>query len=332
MSVLTTLTNAVKTYGYSNPLTALPTAALDATNLPSKVANTASNVISPSSVSYYTPTRQDSSTGSGGTSGNGTGKTTNNTTSASLNSAAIANTNKSLAELPGILQRTLEAYQQGYNNAQQSYDAQQAQQQAKYDTNTTQNQQNYDANLMAALRSGVTGLSGLLSILRGSGAEGWAKNAVADTTNSDIRTGLNTQQQNQTSLDDSLSSFLTDLADKRHQNDVTLQNNQFAAQKANATQMQDLYTKLAGYYSDGGNNAETTKYMNLAGDQTSNIAKYGTVPVAAYNTTPAEVTAPTVTAFSSPTQQSITSNPGESSSNGIFTIGDTRKRLAGVGA
>ena len=254
-------------------------------------------------------------------------------TSTPLNTAAIANTQKSIDQLPAILQAALDAEQMKYENANRGFNEQQAQEQAKYDTGTTTNQQNYDSNLMAALRSGAKGLGGLLSILRGTGIEDWARGAVADTTNSDIRTGLDTRDQNQTSLDTSLGSTLTELAGKRRANDETLRNNQFAARGNNATQLQDLYGKMAGFYSDAGNNGEATRYMNMAGDQSPEIARYSIAPVSAYDSTPVNVKAANVTAFGSPTQQNVTSsNTNNGSSAGIFTVGDARKRLAGVGA
>lgn len=253
--------------------------------------------------------------------------------SAPLNTAAITNTQKNIDQLPLILQMALTGYQQAHDNANGTLDAQQAQEQGKYDTGTVTNQQNYDSNLMAALRSGANGLGGLLSILRGTGAEGWAKNAVQDTTNSDIRTGLDTRDQNQTGLDTSLSSTLTDLRGKREQNDATLQNNQFAARSNHATQLQDLYKTMAGFYSDAGNTGEATRFMNMAGDQAPEVARYSSAPVAAFDSTPVAVKSAPVTAFSGPTTQNVTANDGNNGSNaGIFTLGDARKRLAGAGA
>lgn len=248
-----------------------------------------------------------------------------------LNQAAIDNTNKSLAELPGILQHALAANNQTYQNAQQSFDAQQQQQQQQYDHGTMTNQQNYDANEMGALRAGANGLSGLLSILRGTGAEGWARNVVHDTTSGDIQDGLNTRNQNQTSLDNSLSGFLADLADKRHANDVTHQGNEFAARESNATGLQDLYAKLAGYYSDAGDNANATKYLNMAGDLAPDIARYGVAPVGKYDTSPVTVHAADISAFAAPTKQSVTYKSGNDGTGaGIFTVADARKRLQGA--
>lgn len=257
---------------------------------------------------------------------------TSTTSTSTLNNAAIANTNKSLALLPDILAHALAANDQSFQNAQHGFDVQEQQQRGQYNDGTTTNQNNYDANTMASLRAGAQGLGGLLSILRGTGVEGWANNVVRDTTNSDIRNGADTRQQNQTALDTSLSSFLSDLADKRHSNEVTHQNNEFASRKDNATQLQDLYTKMAQYYADNGDNATATDFMNKAGDQSQAIARYGVAPVGKYDMSPVTVKAPEISAFAAPTQQSINYNGGDTGTGGIFTIGDARKRLAGAGA
>lgn len=265
--------------------------------------------------------------GTGGTGGNYTPAPPPNPNIA-IDTAAINNTQKSVDQLPAILAAALAANGTQYQNAESALDAQQTAQQTAHDQGTTTNQQNYDSNLMAALRTGASGLSGLLSILRGTGMEGWANNTVRDATNGDIQSGLVTRDQNQSGLDTSLGNFLTDLSGKRNLNAQTRDNNAAAANKDNATQMQDLYTKMAGYYKDEGDDANATKYLNMAGDQSPQIAKYGVAPVSAYDTTPVAVTSPKENAYAAPTAESVNYSPG--SSNGVFTIGDTRKRLAGV--
>lgn len=272
---------------------------------------------------------------SGGTSGSGggmTGGTAPSQGSSALDQAAIQNTQKSLDQLPSILDAALAANRQKYQNAENGFNAQEQQQRGQYDTGTTTNQQNYDSNFMDSLRSGAQGLSGLLSILRGTGVEGWANQAVRDTTAGDIRNGLDTRNQNQTALDTSFSNFQNDLKDKRQQNSDTLTNNEFAARGNSATQMQKLYTEMAKYYADAGDNATATHYLNLAGDQSAAIAKYGTAPVSAFDTNPVSVQAAPISAFSAPTNQSVSYDPGMADNKGLFTIGDVRRRLAGAGA
>lgn len=250
-----------------------------------------------------------------------------------LNTAAIANTQKSLDQLPLILQQALAASLQEYENAKQGFAVQEQQQRGAYDKGTTTNQLNYDDNLMASLRSGASGLGGLLSILRGTGAEGWARDAVMNTTNTDIRGGLDTREQNQGQLDSSLSGFLTELEGKRNANDQTLRNNEFAARGANATQAQKLYSDMASIYADAEDTGNATRFMNKAGDYSTDIARYGTAPVSRFDTNPVAVKAAEVSAFADPTKQNVAAtDSNQGGGAGLFTIGDTRRKLAGVGA
>ena len=250
-----------------------------------------------------------------------------------LNTAAIANTQKSLDQLPLILQQALAASLQEYENAKQGFAVQEQQQRGAYDKGTTTNQLNYDDNLMASLRSGASGLGGLLSILRGTGAEGWARDAVMNTTNTDIRGGLDTREQNQGQLDSSLSGFLTELEGKRNANDQTLRNNEFAARGANATQAQKLYSDMASIYADAEDTGNATRFMNKAGDYSTDIARYGTAPVSRFDTNPVAVKAAEVSAFADPTKQNVAAtDSNQGGGAGLFTIGDTRRKLAGAGA
>lgn len=248
-----------------------------------------------------------------------------------LNTAAIAATQKSIDQLDPILQRALAAEAQNYQNAQHGFDEQEKAQRSQYDKGTFTNQQNYDANLMASLRAGANGLSGLLSILRGTGVEDWARNVVDDTTNSDIRDGLNTRQENQGKLDSGLNGFLADLQAKRDRNKQTYQDNQYAAHNDYETQLQKLYQNMAKYYADANQNDQATTYLTKAGDLAPQIAEYSVSPVGKYDTSPVPVRAAEISAFAAPTEQNVSVDSGDSPA-GIFTIGDARKRLAGAGA
>jgi len=249
-----------------------------------------------------------------------------------LNQAAVNNTQGSIDALAGILQRALDAENQKYTNAETLFNEQQAGEQGRYDKGTETNQLNYDSNLMASLRAGAKGLGGLLSILRGTGAEGWANDAVRDTTSSDIRTGLDTRNENQTSLDNGISSFLSELAGKRRDNEATRQNNEFAHRGNNASEAQRLYKEMAGFYSDAEDTGNATRLMNKAGEYTPEIAKYSVAPVRGYDASPVKVQAAPVTAFSGAAEQNVNYDGGSNPNNGIFTINNTRKKLAGVGA
>ena len=249
-----------------------------------------------------------------------------------LNQAAVNNTQGSIDALAGILQRALDAENQKYTDAETLFNEQQAGEQGRYDKGTETNQLNYDSNLMASLRAGAKGLGGLLSILRGTGAEGWANDAVRDTTSSDIRTGLDNRNENQTSLDNGIGSFLGELAGKRRDNEATRQNNEFAHRGNNASEAQRLYKEMAGFYSDAEDTGNATRLMNKAGEYTPEIAKYSVAPVRGYDASPVKVQAAPVTAFSGAAEQNVNYDGGSNPNNGIFTINNTRKKLAGVGA
>ena len=254
-------------------------------------------------------------------------------THAPLNQAAVNNTQTSIDALPGILQQALDSEAQKYNNTNAQFDEQQRQQQGQYDASTVTNNQNYDKNLMAAIRAGSQGLGGLLSILRGTGAGGgtaedWARNAVQGATANDISTGLDTQKENQTSLDSSLSSFLTELKGKRQENQDTYENNQRAARSENNTQLQKLLTQMAGYYGDAGDQGNYNSYMERAGALTPTIAADSGARVSAYDTSPVAVKAAPISAFADPTRQSVSSSETSGPTQigtGIFTLGDKRK-------
>ncbi len=269
-----------------------------------------------------------------GNAGN-TGNTGNYTAPAPakpvLNRAAIDNTQGSIDQLAGMLQRALEAEQQAYDNAETEFNTQETEQRGAYDQNTTTNQLNYDRNLMASLRSGAKGLTGLLSILRGTGAENWAQDAVRDTTNNDIIQGLDARNENQTALDSSLTGFLNELSGKRRANKETLQNNQYAHMGRNASEAQRLYKEMAGIYSDAEDTDNATRFMNKAGEYTPDIAKYSVAPVGKFDTTRVQVKAAPITAFDGPTKQNV-GYDGGNSSQGVFTLGNTRRRLAGTEA
>lgn len=243
-----------------------------------------------------------------------------------LDTAAVGNTQKAIAEIAPLLQAALTSEGHQYTNATGALDAQQASQQKTYDASTTTNQQNYDSNFMASILAGIHGLGGLINILRGSGAAGGtaedqARDAVGSATAGDIRSGADTQKSNQTTLDSDFSSFLTDLKSKKAAADDTHVNNVAAINRDSATQLQDLYGKLAGYYGDAGDTADATKYSSEAGDLTPKIAANSKSQTSVYDTTPVPVSAPQLTAFSAPSQPNAIAAPTNGQvGSGIFTI------------
>lgn len=256
-----------------------------------------------------------------------------------LNRGAVDNTQRTIDQIPGLLQAALASEAQRYENAISGFGAQEKQQRDTYDTSTVTNQQNYDANFMDSIRAGIKGLGGLFNILRGTGAGGGTaedlvRDTVGEVTAKDIRTGADTQRENQGALDSSLSTFLTDLGIKRKQNEDTRINNERALRRDSDTQLQDLYGKMAGYYGDAGMTAQRDDFMGRAGNLTPNIAANSATQVSAYDSTPVAVKAPQLTAFAAPSQPNVVSAPSNGQvGSGIFTIGDRRKRetsLAGA--
>jgi hypothetical protein len=252
-----------------------------------------------------------------------------------LNEAAIRNTQIALDQLPSLLASALEAENTRYGNTTRGFNDQEQTQRKTYDESTTTNQQNYDSNYMASIRSGIKGLGGLFSILRGTGAAGgtaqdMVRDTVGDVTANDIRVGADTQKQNQTSLDGVLSNFLTELKGKRQQAEDTFENNKRAYGRDNATQMQDLLQKMAGYYGDAGRTNEAVTYMNRAGSLTPQIAQNSNAKQSTYDTTPVAVQAPQVTAFAAPTQPDVTVATPNEVGAGIFTMDRKKEEQADV--
>lgn len=252
-----------------------------------------------------------------------------------FNQAGADNTQRTINELPGLLERALAAEATSFGNVIRGFDEQETGQRKTYDTSTTTNQLNYDGNFMDSIRAGIKGVGGLLALLRGTGAAGGtaedqARDAVGGVTANDIRTGADTQKENQTSLDNSFSSFLSELQRKRQEAQDTRENNERAVRRDNSTLLQDLFGKMAGFYADVGNTGEANNWMNRAGALTPEIAQNSSRQVSAYNTTPIEVKAPEITAFAEPTQPSVTVAPNGQVGSGIFTMNERRRREEAV--
>lgn len=248
-----------------------------------------------------------------------------------FNQAGASNTQATIDQIPGLLEAALQAERQKYQNTVGEFNQQETGQRKTYDTSTTTNQLNYDSNFMDSIRSGIKGLGGLMSLLRGTGAGGgtaedMARDTVGGVTATDIRTGADTQKENQIALDGSLSSFLTELGRKRRMNEDTLVNNERAVRRDSNTQLQDLFGKMAGFYGDVDNVAESNNWMNRAGALTPDIAANSRTQVSNYDTAPVAVKAPELTAFAGPTQPNVVTAPGGQVGSGIFTMTDNRRR------
>lgn len=243
-----------------------------------------------------------------------------------LNRGAVNNTQLALDQIPGLLSSALGNEDTSYGNTIAQQEAQRGQQQKTYDGSTVTNQNNYDANYMDSIRAGIKGFGSLLNILRGTGAAGGTaedsvRDVVGGVTSNDIRTGHDTQQQNQTALDSSLATFLTDMKGKRQLADDTHANNISAINRDSHTQMQDLLSKMAGFYGDAGQIGQRDSFMARAGAETPAIAANSKAVTSRYDTSPVAVAAPQVTAFAAPTQPDVAVAPQDGQvGSGIFTM------------
>lgn len=254
----------------------------------------------------------------------GSGTTT--TAKPVLDQAAVDNTQRTINNLPALLADLLAEETQKYNNTMSDFAAQEKQQQGVYDTSSFTNQKNYDSNMMDSVRAGAKGLGGLMQILRGTGTEDWAREAVGSQTSRDIREGLDTRTENQTELDDSLGAFMTQLKGKRDENKDAYENNKRATRRDSNTQLQELYGKMAGYYGDAEMAPQRQDWMNKAGSLTNSIFQDSRSKVSNYDRTPVSVKAPEISAFADPTKKDIGYDGSRSQiGSGIFTVDERRK-------
>lgn len=249
-----------------------------------------------------------------------------------FNQAGADNTQRAIDQIAPLLQAALATESTRFTNTMTDFNQQEAGQRDTYGKSTTTNQQNYDSNFMDSIRAGIKGLGGLMALLRGTGAAGGtaediARNTVGGVTSQDIRTGADTQKENQTQLDTTLSGFLSELQRKRQAAEDTRINNEHAVRRDSNTQLQDLYGKMAGFYGDVGNTALANDWMNRAGTLTPAIAADSMTHLSPYDTTPVAVKAPELTAFAAPTQPNVLAPPSDGQvGSGIFTMSDPRRR------
>jgi hypothetical protein len=249
-----------------------------------------------------------------------------------LNQIGVNGTNASINEIPGLLRDALAANQTYFTNTKDRLNVQEATQQGIYDKSTQTNMNNSDANFMDSIRAGIKGLGSLTQMLRGSGATGGtaqnqARDLVGGITASDIRGGADTQQENQTGLDDSFNAFRGSLKDRRDEATDLNANNIKAITRDSNTQLQDLYDTMSGYYGAAEMAPQAQDYgarsmaltPRIAADSRTQVSQYGGAPIA--------VKAPELTAFSGNSQPDAIQSPKSGQvGSGIFTIDDERRR------
>lgn len=243
-----------------------------------------------------------------------------------LNQALVNNTQAQIDQMGSLLADALAAENQRYSNVRGDFDRSATQERSRYDEGSTTNMQNYDRNLMSSVRAGAQGLGGLMSLLGGAatGTAGrLAEGAVEQTTNRDIMEGLDTRRENQGALDSSFTSFTNDLERRRREAEDTRANNERAIRRDNATGLQDLYSRMAGYYADAGRDADATNWINRSTELVPQVAANQRLQVSDYNATPVTMQAPEITAFAGPTQPNVTAVTGNDRIGaGIFSLGN----------
>lgn len=250
-----------------------------------------------------------------------------------LNQQLVDNTQGSINSLDGILARALANERNSYANVQGDFNAQEGEQRGQYKQSTDNNMGNYDSNFMAALRSGAKGLGGLMSALRGTGSgEDWGRETVAGVTANDIRTGADTFKENQTGLDNTLSSFVSDLERKRRAADDTFASNKSAITRDSLTQRQELLNKMAELYGDAGQTATANNWLSQSGALTPQIAQNSVGQVSKYGDTAVPVKAAELSAFADATQPNTAINDGTGGLGaGLFTVGERERRRQQAG-
>lgn len=280
---------------------------------------------SPELISQFNQQNQGYVSGGGVGSGSGT----------PLNQIAIDAINSKLAQLDPLYEQDKARQLKEFSNLQSQFDSERDQNQAQYDERSLTNQQNYNKNLMQSLYGGIDGLQGLMSILRGQGAQyGSARDmvgrAVEGQTTRDITQGADTRNENQTALDAALSAFTNQDENRRRQAEATRDNNLQALQANRLTSQRDAYNQLAEVYGAAGNTAQAQKYAADAVGLDPRITSLARTNVADYSPFQSISQTPDLTAFAGPSSPGAISAGGGQGNlgSGIFTLGDFRRRQA----
>ena len=288
------------------------------------------------------PSGSASSSGAGSNTINGTPNSYANngggTQYPALNQAVVDALLSSLNQYGTLYNQGVAAQNKQYNNLLKQYDDERARQQSQFDTNSVKNQQNYDKNLMSSIYSGIDSLGGLMSILRGQGAQsGTARdlvgNAVSGTVNRDIRGGADTYDENATALENALNTFLSQDTRRRNEAEATHENNLGALLANKLSSQQSAYNKLADVYGEAGRTADAQNYASKAIGLDPKITSASRTNVADYAPFQEIAQTPTLSSYSGASSPGAVSAGGGQGSlgSGVFTLGDFRRRLQSAG-
>lgn len=158
-----------------------------------------------------------------------------------------------------------------------------------YDEQTQQNEQRRSAGTQAGLLAaaqGARGLRGVLASLKALGGTGelLANRAVAQTANADLGENDRTFDANATQLTNAYARTRQDEENRDNEARSARANQEKAARREAAQQRQSLYEKMAGLWTDAGNNAEAANFLGRSGSQARVMADNIPTQAGAYTT------------------------------------------------
>jgi hypothetical protein len=202
-----------------------------------------------------------------------------------LNTAAVNATQQAIDSL-GLEQDTANRnIDSSLTNVMGGYDQEATRNEGDYNDNTVTNNTNFSKNEQNALLSasqGARGLRGTLASIGALGGDGLrlANKAVTTGANADIGGAADTATTNQTNLDKAITNFRDEDKQRRADAQTAAQNQKVAEEGAIASKKQSFYQKMADLFSSGGDNANASKYLGMAGGLNNEIASKTAVAAA----------------------------------------------------
>lgn len=213
-------------------------------------------------------------------------------------SAARKATQQGIDSLDTTLSSNLQSISDNYARIIQQYNDEATTNKTNYDTQVGSNEQTRENTIQAALLAAAQGGRGLRATLGSIGALNGtglllANRAVAAGANTDIGDGNKVFDKNATQLYTAYAQTQQDEKNRRAEAEAAKVNEEKATRAAVAKEKQGLYEKMAGFWTDAGNNGEANRYLGMVGNMSPEIAGYSGTAVAPY------------------TPRSVLFNPGE---------------------
>lgn len=204
-----------------------------------------------------------------------------------LNQGAIDNTQKAIDSLGTEESVGRKNIDDSYGSLVGKYNKEAANTKEDYDEQTVTNTGNLSRNKQNALLAAAQGLKGLrgtlsaIGALSGDGAK-LANQAARTGVNQDIGEATDTYATNAQSLDKAYDRFSEEDQDRRAEAETTRNNQYTALEGSIAGKKQNFFQKMAEIFSQGGNNAAATDWLNKAGDLNQTIAQKSAVQAPAF--------------------------------------------------